>query len=139
LDLDVENRQSLNIKHEYELINLFRDQNFEAARLPGAISRAPDLIAGDGETVFILRVKATGKKRIELFKKHVWDLKRFSVKLKAKPILALKYEGHSPWIFAHLSALEDDGGRFAIGLEEARLKGFKINELISNELQQRLV
>ena len=57
--MTIENMKKEGIRHEQELVKIFKDNNFTSCRLPGSSARSPDIIAGDGEAVFIIEVKTT--------------------------------------------------------------------------------
>ena len=129
----------LGIKHEQELVKVFKDNDFTACRLPGSASRSPDVICGDGESIFVLEVKTTTSSLIKIKKRQIFTLKKFAVNLKAKPYLALKFLNRSKWLFVDPNFLKIHEKSFSIDYNTAALNGFDIHKLISNELQLRLI
>lgn len=129
----------LGIKHEQELVKVFKDNDFTACRLPGSASRSPDIIAGDGESIFVLEVKTTTSSLIKIKKQQIFTLRNFATNLKAKPLLALKFLNRSQWIFVKPKFLKIHEKSFSIDYNTAALNGFDIHRLISNELQLRLM
>lgn len=127
------------IKHEQELVKVFKDNNFTACRLPGSSARSPDIIAGDGESIFVLEVKTTSSSLIKIRKQQIFTLNTFAVNLKAKPYLALKFLNRSKWLFVPPQHLKIHEKSFSIDYNTAALHGFDIHKLISNELQLRLI
>lgn len=129
----------LGIKHEQELVKVFKDNDFTACRLPGSASRSPDIIAGDGESVFVLEAKTSSNSLIKIRKQQIFTLNTFAVNLKAKPYLALKFLNRSNWLFVNPKHLKIHEKSFSIDYNTAALHGFDIHKLISNELQLRLM
>lgn len=127
------------IKHEQELVKTFKDNDFAACRLPSSSARSPDILAGDGESVFVIEVKTTHSSMIKIRKQQIFTLKNFAYNFKAKPYLALKFLNRSSWLFVDPRFLKINEKVCSIDYNTAELNGCGIHELISNELQMRLV
>jgi len=137
--MTINNIKKEGIKHEQELVKVFKDKDFTACRLPGSSSRSPDVICGDGTSVFVLEVMTTSSSIIKIKKQQVFTLNNFAVNLKAKPYLALKFLNSSKWLFVDPKFLKINEKTFSIDYNTAVLRGFDIKKLISNELQLRLI
>lgn len=136
----VEEIKSIGIQYEHELVRILKNKNFTACRLPGSSAQSPDIVAGDGESVMVFEVKSTRDSRIKIRKRQIWTLKRFANAFKADPWLALKFvERDYRWLFVKISSLKSHDKTFSIDYNTACIDGFDISELVSNELQKRLV
>lgn len=131
--------RDIGVKYEYELVGELKKANYEACRLPGSSVRNPDLLAGDGESVFVIEVKITTKNRIVIQSSQIKNLIRFAWKFKAEPWIALKFINHKGWIFVRPNGmkLSKDNQHLSIDYDTAQQKGVNAKELVSNELQKR--
>jgi Holliday junction resolvase len=129
------------IKHEYELVGELKKAEYEACRLPGSSVRNPDLLAGDGESVFVIEVKITTNNRIIIRTAQIKNLIRFAWKFKAEPWVALKFINQTSWIFIRPNAMQisKDNQKLSIDYHTAIQKGVNIKELASHELQKRFI
>lgn len=127
------------IKHEQELVKKFKDNGFVACRLPSSSARSPDVLAGDGESIFVIEVKTTHNSMIKVRKQQVYTLRSFAFNLNAKPFLALKFLNRSSWLFVDPRFLKNNEKVCSIDYNTAALNGFSFQELLSNELQMRLI
>jgi len=97
------------------------------------------MLAGDGETVFLFMVLLPYMEIFDLPKAYIWKLRRLATRFRARPFLATMIPDVRIWFFVPLTALRDDGSCFVLDMESCRQKGFYLHNLISEELQQRLV
>lgn len=137
--MTIENMKKEGIRHEQNLVKIFKKNNFTACRLPGSSARSPDIVAGDGEVVFIIEVKTSNMPIIKVRKVQISTLKRYAAHLKAKPYLAVKFLNRSDWLFIKLEDLKENEKSYSIDYNRAALRGFEIEKLINNELQTRLI
>lgn len=137
--MTIENMKREGIRHEQELVKIFKDNDFTSCRLPSSSARSPDIIAGDGETIFIIEVKTTSTNYIRINKNQIATLKRYAKDLKAKPYIAAKFLNRSNWLFLNPEDLKENDKMLTLTFNRAALRGFTIEKLISNELQTRLM
>lgn len=128
------------IEHERNLVNSLKNRGFMAARLQSSGVSLPDVIAGDGETIFVFEVKSTKTTNIKIYKKQIWTLKKFALKFNAIPFIAVQFIGRlTNFLFIQPGALNESKKMFTIDYNDVCLKGLDLGEIISNELQKRLI
>ena len=126
-----------NFEAEYDLMRLFRYGHFTTCLIKDSNSY---VIAGDGISFFVIAAKTSHNPRIKFKKQEILTLLKFAHQFKAAPWVALKYLGCDPgWKLVKPNTLEINEKSFSIEYNTACFRGFEIGELISNELQQRLV
>jgi len=128
------------IKQEYELIGELKKADYEACRLPGSSVRNPDILAGDGETVFVIEAKVTTNNRIIIRSSQIKNLIKFAWKFKAEPWVAVKFINQTSWIFIRPNALKisQDNQKLTIDFNTALQKGVTVRELVNNEFQKKI-
>lgn len=129
----------MGIKHEQDLVKLFKDNDFSACRLAASGISNPDIFAADGEQTLILEVKTSHTPLIRVRSKQVYTLRTFAQKFKAKAYIAAKFLNRSDWRFVELQYLNVGIKGFSLDYNTAELKGITFNELISNESQTKLI
>lgn len=97
------------------------------------------MLAGDGETVFLFMVLLPYMEVFELPKAYIWKLRRLATRFRARPFVTTLIPEVRHWFFVPLTALRDDGSSFVLDVESCRHRGFYLQRLISEELQQRLM
>jgi len=137
--MTLDNIKKEGIRHEQNLVKIFKDNDFTSCRLPSSSARSPDIIAGDGEAIFIIEVKTTNTNYIRINKSQIATLKRYAHDLKAKPYIAVKFLNKSNWLFLETKDLKENDKMLTLDYNRAALRGFTIEKLISNELQTRLM
>lgn len=139
--ISVKRIKEVGIKHEYELVAELKKANYMACRLPGSSTRNPDLIAGDGDSVFVIEAKITTRNRIKIRKQQIKTLIKFAWKFRAEAWVAVKFLNQTKWLFIRPNALEisEDNKTLSINYNDAQLKGITIEEVVSNELQKKLI
>ncbi len=129
----------MGIKHEQDLVKLFKDNDFSACRLVASGISNPDIFAADGEQTLILEVKTSHTTLIRVRSKQVYTLRTFAQRFKAKAYIAAKFLNRSNWRFVELQYLNVGLSGFSLDYNTAELKGITFNELISNESQTKLI
>lgn len=131
--------QNAGIKYEYELVGELKKADYEACRLPGSSVRNPDILAGDGETVFVIEAKITTNNRIIIRSSQIKNLIRFAWKFKAEPWVAVKFINQTSWIFIRPNAFQisQDNQKLTIDFNTALQKGVTVRELVNNEFQKK--
>lgn len=129
----------MGIKHEQDLVKLFKDNDFSACRLAASGISNPDIFAADGEQTLILEVKTSRTPLIRVRSKQVYTLRTFAQRFKAKAYIAAKFLNRSNWRFVELQYLNVGLSGFSLDYNTAELKGITFNELISNESQTKLI
>lgn len=129
----------MGIKHEQDLVKLFKDNEFSACRLTASGISNPDIFAADGEQTLILEVKTSRTPLIRVRSKQVYTLRTFAQRFKAKAYIAAKFLNRSDWRFVELQYLNVGLSGFSLDYNTAELKGITFNELISNESQTKLI
>jgi len=140
MSLIVEELKKTDVSYEDHLIRALNRNGFTACKLIGALPYLPDVLAGDGESIMMFQIETSKDSQIHIEKRKIWILKKIAKDFKAEPWLAFKFtDQHIGWLFCNISVLESEEETFSINYEIARVKGFGLRKLISNELQQRLI
>lgn len=136
----IENIKAVGIEHERNLVNALKKRGYMAARLQGSGVSLPDVIAGDGESVFVFEVKSTRTTNIKIYKRQIWTLKNFAYKFRAIPLIAVFFlDRMLNFLFVEPKDLNEYNKMFTIDYNTACLKGRDLGEVISNELQKKLI
>tara|TARA_B100000315_G_C14114326_1_gene379567 strand:- start:101 stop:493 length:393 start_codon:yes stop_codon:yes gene_type:complete len=120
---------------ERELINLFTERGWRAARIAGSgvNDNSPcDLIAGKiGRKGYTVEAKSSKKSIIYITKEQIDDFVMYSAMIGLKPVIALRfnYEG---WLFLDPKHIKDTGKNWAVSLTLAREKGKKFSQFFEN-------
>ena len=120
---------------ERELIKLFTEQGWRAARVAGSGMHddSPcDLIVGKtNRKGFTIEAKSSKKSNIYIKKEQIQDFILFSNMIGLKPTIALRfnYEG---WLFLDPKHLKDTGKYWAVSLKTAREKGQRFSQFFEN-------
>ena len=129
----------MGIRHEQDLVKLFKDNDFSACRLVASGVSNPDILAADGEQIIILEVKTSRTVFIKIRSKQIYTLRTFAEKFKAKAYIAVKFINRSNWRFVELKYLNVGIKGFSLDYNTAELKGISFDELLSNESQTKLI
>jgi len=136
----IEDIKAAGIEHERNLVNALRKRGYMAARLQSSGVSLPDVIAGDGESVFVFEVKSSQTTNIKIYKRQIWTLKNFAYKFNALPFIAVFFIGRRlNFLFVQLKDLKEYDKMFTLDYNTACLKGKDLGEIISNELQKKLI
>jgi len=116
---------------ERELLNLFTEQGWRAARVAGSGMNENtycDLIAGKhGRKGYTIEAKSSKKNRIYITKKQIEEFVLFTSMMGLKPAIAVRFNREG-WLFLDPRHLEDSGVNWVVSLERARKKGLKFSQ-----------
>ena len=129
----------MGIKHEQDLVKLFKDNDFSACRLAASGISNPDIFAADGDQILIIEVKTSHSNLIRVRTKQVYTLRTFAQRFKAKAYIAAKFLNRSNWRFIELQYLHVGMSGFSLDYNTSELKGISFDELLSNESQTKLI
>ena len=129
----------MGIKHEQDLVKLFKDNDFSACKLAASGISNPDIFAADGEQILIIEVKTSHSNLIRVRTKQVYTLRTFAQRFKAKAYIAAKFLNRSNWRFIELQYLHVGMSGFSLDYNTSELKGISFDELLSNESQTKLI
>lgn len=140
MSVKAEDIKKLGIEHERNLVNLLQGKGFMAGRLQQSGVSLPDVIAGDNESFFVFEVKSTKSTNIKIYKRQIWSLRNFAYNFNAKPYVAVYFiDRMLNFLFIELRDLNEHDKMFTIDYNTACLKGRDLNEIISNEIQRKLI
>ena len=132
--------KEIGIEQERNLVNLLKIKGFMAARLQGSANSLPDVIAADSESFFVFEVKTTMTNNIKIYKRQIWTLKKFAYNFNAIAYIATLFSNRDPYFhFIQPQNLSEHEKMFTIDYNNACLKGQDLNEIVSNEIQKKLV
>lgn len=118
-------------KAERELLNLFTEMGWRAARVAGSgmnDNTYCDLIAGKiGRKGFAIEAKSSKKNRIYITKKQIEDFVLFTSMMGLKPVVAVRFNREG-WLFLNPKHLEDSGGNWVVSMDRARNKGKRFGQ-----------
>lgn len=126
-------RKSKGINAERDLIRLLWEKGFSACRVAGSGATrfpSPDIIAGNAARKLAIECKTSNEESRYIPKDSIEQLKTFANRFGAEPWIAVRLARHN-WLFISLDDLEDTGNYFSITLENAKNKGFLIEELLA--------
>ncbi len=97
----------------------------------------PDLVAGNGKRLLAIECKS-GKGRRYVKDKQVKELKEFSKKLGAEPLIGVRFDNEE-WFFLTLNKLlKTKGNNLILDIKHAKKHGITFNELIGKYKQKKL-
>lgn len=119
-------------KAERELLQLFTDQGWRAARVAGSGTNDNtycDLIAGKtyGKKAYAIEAKSSKHPRIYITKKQIEDFIVFSEIMGLKPAIAVRFNREG-WHFIAPEQLEDSGGNWVVKLKTVKEKGLRFGQ-----------
>lgn len=118
-------------KSERELLQLFTEMGWRAARVAGSGTNDNtfcDLIAGKhGRKGFAIEAKSSKKSRIYITKKQVEDFMIFTSLMGLKPAVAVRFNREG-WLFLKPEHLEDSGANWVVSLKNAKGRGMKFSQ-----------
>ncbi len=128
------NRKAKGTKGERELVKAFNEAGWSCIRVAGSGSSrypSPDLLAGNAIRRVAIECKVTADSKKYLTGEEIEQLNVFSRRFGAEAWIGVRFSGE-PWYFLLLEDLENTGNSRAVSLEQAKLKGLTINELMNN-------
>jgi Holliday junction resolvase len=122
-------------KAERELLQLFTEMGWKAARVAGSGKNDNtfcDLIAGKhGRKGFAIEAKSSKKNRIYITKKQIEEFMVFTSLMGLKPVVALRFNREG-WHFLDPKYMEDTGGNWVVSLDRVKTKGKKFGQFFEN-------
>ncbi len=122
-------------KAERELLQLFTDHGWKAARVAGSGTNDNtfcDLIAGKINcNPYAVEAKSSKNPRIYITKQQVDDFMQFSYLMGLKPVIAVRFNREG-WIFLEPKQLEDSGGNWVVNLKKAKAEGKRFSQFFDN-------
>src|SRR3989344_6031963 len=118
-------------RYERELIHMFYDSGFSVVRSAGSGSTplpSPDIIVSNSKNIFAIECKSINSKRKYFPEKEINELKLFSEKFGAIPLIAIRFD-RIGWYFVHLNDMGFSKTNYFISLELAQKKGLKFEEI----------
>ena len=126
---------------ERELLRLFTEQNWRAARVAGSgvnDNTFCDLIAGKaGRKGYAIEAKSSKKKRIYITKQQIDDFMQFCEVIGLSPVIALRFNREG-WIFLDPKHLEDTGGNWVASLENAKINGMRFGQFFEQKTEDEM-
>ena len=124
-------QKSKGINAERELIKLLWEKGYAACRVAGSGSSrfpSPDIIAGNVIRKLAIECKTTNDEIRYIPKESIEQLKTYASTFGAEPWIAVRFAKNN-WLFVSLDDLQNTGSHFSITLENAKKKGFLLEEL----------
>ena len=126
-------RKSKGINAERELVHLLWAKGVAACRVAGSGSSSfpsPDIVAGTPTRKLAIECKATSDEIRYIPKESIEQLKVFAKTFGAESWIGIRFSRNN-WLFLSLDDLTDTGNNFSINLENAKKKGFILDELFA--------
>jgi len=127
-------------RYERELIHMFYDSDFSVVRSAGSGSTplpSPDILVSNNKNIFAIECKAVNSKRKYFSPKEIDELKQFSTKFGAIPLIAIRFD-RIGWFFVHTKDIGFAKTNHYISLDLAQKKGLKFEEIIGKYKQLKL-
>lgn len=118
---------------ERELIHLLWANDIAAIRVAGSGSSkypSPDIIAGDIDRKLAIECKSIKGTCKYIPKQEIYDLQSFCSKFGAEPWIGLRFT-RNEWHFIPIEDMKETKSSFAISLEDVKMKGLLLNELLN--------
>ena len=109
-------------KADRELLQIFTDHSWRAARVAGSgvnENTFCDLIAGKAGKAYAVEAKSSKSPRIYITKQQIDDFLQFSTVMGLIPVLAARFNREG-WFFLKPNQLEDSGKKWVVNLENIR-------------------
>ena len=127
-------------RYERELIHFFYNEGWGTLRSAGSGSTplpSPDIIVSNSKKILAIECKAINSKRKYFSQKEISELKQFSDKFGAIPLIAIRFD-RIGWFFIHMKDLGFSKTNHFISLDLAQKKGLKFEEIIGKYKQLKL-
>ena len=127
-------------RYERELIHKFYNADFSVVRSAGSGSTplpSPDIIVSNSKDIFAIECKALSSTRKYFSQKEINELKLFSEKFGATPLIAIRFD-RIGWFFVHLEDMGFSKTNHFISLDLAQKKGMKFDEIIGKYRQLKI-
>lgn len=125
---------------ERELLHMFHQSGWSVIRSAGSgviPIPNPDLVAGNGKRLLAIECKS-GKSPRYISGSQLIELKEFSEKLGAKPIVGVRFDNEE-WFFLTLNKLvKTKGNNYGLNIKHAKKHGITFSELIGKYKQKKI-
>ena len=126
-------------KAERELLDIFTDHSWSAARVAGSGSNDNtfcDLIAGKaGRRGVVVEAKSSKGPRVYITKQQINDFSKFAEIMGLIPVIAVRFNREG-WLFIKPKQLEDSGKNWVVNLEKIRLTAKKFGQFFEEEKEE---
>ena len=126
-------------KAERELLELFTEQGWRAARVAGSgrnDNTFCDLIAGKtGGRGYAIEAKSSKHPRIYITKKQIEEFIVFSEIMGLKPVIAVRFNREG-WHFLKPEHLEDSGVNWVVNLKKTKIDGKRFGQFFESESKE---
>ena len=132
--------KSKGTRYERELIHMFYKESWATLRAAGSGSTplpSPDIIVSNSKDIFAIECKALSSTRKYFSQKEISELKLFSEKFGAIPLIAIRFD-RIGWFFVHIEDMGFSKTNHFISLELAQKKGMKFDEIIGKYKQMKI-
>jgi len=120
---------------ERELLQIFTDHSWRAARVAGSgvnENTFCDLIAGKNGKAYAVEAKSSKGPRIYITKDQIDDFMQFTNVMGLIPVLAARFNREG-WFFLRPEQLEDSGKKWVINLENIRSQALRFGQFFEEE------
>ena len=122
-------------KAERELLDIFTDHSWRAARVAGSGTNENtfcDLIAGKSGKAYAVEAKSSKGPRIYITKQQIDDFLQFSTVMGLTPVLAARFNREG-WFFLTPQQLQDSGKYWVVNLENIRSQALRFGQFFREE------
>ena len=122
-------------KAERELLDIFTDHSWSAARVAGSgmnDNTFCDLIAGRYGKTYAVEAKSSKHPRIYITKEQIEDFMKFTEVMGLTPVIAVRFNREG-WLFLKPEQLEDSGKNWVVNLENIRLSAKKFGQFFEED------
>lgn len=126
---------------ERELLQLFTDQSWRAARVAGSGTNENtfcDLIAGKNGRAYAVEAKSSKNPRIYITKEQIEDFIKFSEVMGLTPVIAVRFNREG-WLFLDPldpDQLENSGANWVVNLKNAKVNGKRFSQFFNSEKEE---
>ena len=117
---------------ERELFHMLWENGWQPLRAAGSGSTtipSPDILVGNKGKIFAIECKSIKKNAKYFDNEEIEQLKLFSLKFGATPIIGIKFD-RIGWYFLPINELKKTKSGFSLSLKLAQEKGLSFNQLI---------
>ncbi len=126
---------------ERELLQIFTDQSWRAARVAGSgvnENTFCDLIAGKSGKAYAVEAKSSKNPRIYITKDQIEEFVKFSEIMGLSPVVAVRFNREG-WLFLKPEQLEDSGSNWVVNLKKAKESGKRFSQFFEEQNNQNLI
>ena len=125
-------------KYERELLQIFTDHSWRAARVAGSGTNDNtfcDLIAGKFGEAYAVEAKSSRSPRIYITKEQINDFLQFTHVMGLTPVIAARFSREG-WFFLKPEQLEDSGKKWVVNLENIRDKALRFGQFFKENSEE---